>query len=408
MKDLLGFDISYEDRSDIRQLVENEFVELLTWWINHMQDHERGGFYGRIDGEGQLHADAPKGIILNTRILWTFAAAARFDPQEAYRSMADRAWSYLIEHFWDHEQGGVYWMLDAEGHAIDQKKQIYAQAFAIYAFTEYYALTKEEKALDYAGELFDLIEQHSHDPQHGGYFEAFDRNWQALTDVRLSDKDANEAKTMNTHLHILEAYTSLQRISPDIEVRNALEGLITCFLDKFIDPRTYHLHLFFDEEWKLKSDSISFGHEIECSWLLWEAAEVLKHKGLKEVVKSVAIEMADSVNEQGRDEKFGAVMYERMPDHLDSDFHWWPQAEGIVGFWNAWELSRDSLFFYSAIGLITFVMGFQKDHEKGEWHWRLNKDLQPIRDEDKAGPWKAPYHNIRMCLEILRRWPVTP
>ncbi len=383
--------------------LEAELDSLLSWWMLHMPDEENGGFYGRMDGRGNRFPQANKSIILNARILWTFAAAARLTRNGAYEKMADRAYRYISTYFMDTVEGGVFWMLDFQGKPIQTKKQIYAQAFAIYAFAEYYLLTQNETALHHAKELFRLIEKHSFDEKKGGYFEAFSWNWQELEDLRLSEKDQNAAKTMNTHLHILEAYTMLFKAKPARETRVALKRLIECFLDIFIDKQTGHLTLFFDENWNPKSDIISFGHDIECSWLLVEAVDVLGEKKLEERVIQTALKMADATLSEGLD-RDGGLFYESCAKGLvDTDKHWWPQAEALVGFWNAWELSQQVKFEQAAFQSWVFIKDFLRDEDHGEWHWRVDRHGKPILSEDKVGPWKAPYHNGRMCLEIIKR-----
>ena len=387
------------------QNLESQFAreldEILSWWVKNMPDKDRGGFYGRVAYGEILHPDADKGIVLNTRILWAFSAAARKTQNPAYRKIADRAWEYIYTHFRDKEKGGMFWMLKANGEVKDPKKQIYAQAFAMYAFSEYYMLTSSSLALSAAVEIFRLIEQHSYDPVQKGYLEAFDRNWQEMEDLRLSEIDANEAKTMNTHLHILEAYTNLFRIYPEPELKLSLRSLILLFIEKFIDPETSHLHLFFDEEWNLKSRQISFGHDIECSWLLHEAAEVLDEKSILEKVIPITVQMAKATLENGLDID-GSVFNEKLDSHIDTNKHWWPQAEAVVGFWNAWQLSGEEKYKLAAINCWNFIQTYIKDTEHGEWFWGRDEHGQLLQ-EDKAGPWKAPYHNSRMCLEMIRR-----
>jgi len=387
----------------LKRELKAELESLLSWWMFHMADLENGGFYGRMDGRGKRFPKANKSIILNTRILWTFAAAARLTKKPAYKKMADRAFRYISTCFLDSVEDGVFWMLDFRGNPIQTKKQIYAQAFAIYAFAEYYLLTKNKTALNHAKGLFQLIEKHSSDKKRGGYFEAFSSNWQGLEDLRLSEKDQNAAKTMNTHLHILEAYTMLFKAKSDRDTRVALERLIECFLEKFIDKQTGHLKLFFDENWNPKSDSISFGHDIECSWLLVEAAGVLGEKKLEERVVQTALKMADVTLREGLD-RDGGLFNEASPGGIvDTDKHWWPQAEAVVGFWNAWQLSKEVKFQQAAMRSWVFIEDFLRDENHGEWHWRVNRHGKPILSEDKAGPWKAPYHNGRMCLEMVKR-----
>jgi mannobiose 2-epimerase len=386
-----------------KAVLEVELTQILQFWMTRMVDYEHGGFYGRIDGYGQLHPEAEKGIILNSRILWTFAAAARFNGRSEYALIARRAYEYIVQHFWDERQGGVFWMLDNLGNPVNTRKQVYAQAFAIYAFAQYYELTKDQACLERAAQLYSLLERHSLDVEKGGYFEAFARDWSPIADLRLSEKDANEAKTMNTHLHLLEAYANYYRVAPFPEMERSLRHLIRMFLDHFIDLATGHLRLFFDENWWLKSHTISFGHDIESSWLLYEAADVLGDEELMEEVTEASLQMAEATVRKGLDAA-GALMNEAEPGgRLDTNRHWWPQAEAAVGFFNAYELTGKEQWIERALAVWAFIEQYLKDEVSAEWHWRVDADGRVCREEDLAGPWKAPYHNGRACMELIRR-----
>ncbi len=388
----------------LKQEAAEELDKILKWWAQHMVDTTHGGFFGRVDGYGKLYPSADKSVILNTRILWTFSMAAQAHPDRTeWRMLADRAFEYLLHYFWDHQEGGVFWMLDCYGAPKQDKKQIYAQAFTIYALSAYYELTQHREALEKAKETFWLIEQNSHDELHGGYFEAFSRNWSELHDFRLSEKDANEAKTMNTHLHILEAYTSLYRIMPTAEVRLALRSLILLFLESFIDNDTHHLQLFFDESWHLKSDEISFGHDIEFSWLLCEAAAILQDEALLAEIYKKATAITGRTLAEGIDRDGGIFNAADSQGIINSNKEWWIQAEGVVGFLNAWQITQKDVFIKAALNSWKFIQNHLVDREKGEWFWALNSDGTPDVINDKAGPWKCPYHNSRMCFEILKR-----
>lgn len=376
---------------------------ILHFWGSKMVDFENGGFYGQVDGYDQLKKEADKGVILNARILWTYAAAYRVLRDENYRVLANRAWDYLRRKFIDREMGGVYWMLNAEGRPIDRKKQIYAQAFAIYALAEYCRIKENPRVLSEAIELFQFIEQYSLDQEYGGYLEAFDREWRLLDDLRLSNKDANEAKTMNTHLHILEAYTNLYRVWPRPKLEWALRKLIRLLLDRFISNQG-HFHLFFDEQWRLKSHEFSYGHDIEGSWLLYEAGEVLGDRGLLEEIEAVSLRMTDAALE-GLDQDGGLMNEGDASGIIDTDKHWWPQAEALVGLINARYISKDLKYMGYAEKVWDFTQQKIIDREQGEWHWRVNKSGEIIRSEDKAGPWKCPYHNGRAMLELIERLP---
>lgn len=380
--------------------VLNENV--LDFWQSRMVDVEYGGFYGRIDGHDQLHPKADKAIILNTRILWTFSAAYQVTQDIEHKKVADRAYQYIVDHFIDAEFGGVYWTLDHTGHVSNDKKQVYAQAFAIYAFSEYHKIAPESQTLEYAVTLYNLLETHSLDKQDNGYFEAFDRQWGVLSDVRLSDKDMNATKTMNTHLHVLEAYTNLLMVWEHEPLKKALQNLVELMSTKFISD-TNHFHLFFNDQWELQSHEVSFGHDIEGSWLLCEAAEVHQDSGLISSTRALALKMTDASLE-GMDDD-GGLMNEAGPEGLtDTDKHWWPQAEALVGLINAWQISGEERYLREAEKTWSFIKTRLID-PKGEWHWRVTRTGQVVLDEDKAGPWKCPYHNGRALLELYERLP---
>lgn len=378
---------------------------ILPYWMNTMIDEEKGGFYGRRNGYDELVVHADKGIILNTRILWTFSQASRVVKEQKevsdYLRIADRAYDYICEHFIDRENGGLYWMVNREGNPVYTKKQIYAQAFGIYAFTEYYLATKNQKALDQAITLFELIEKYSFDKTAGGYFEAFDRDWAPLEDLRLSEKDANESKTMNTHLHVLEAYTNLLRCWKNAKLERQLIKLITLFNATIINKQ-YHLQLFFDDNWQVKSDIISFGHDIEASWLLVEAATETKDQLLIQQTKEQAVKIVNAVINEGIN-THGALINEIHHGKADTDLHWWPQAEAMVGFHEAYHITGDQQYLNRLETLWYFIKNNIVDRENGEWHWRLTEDNTIVRSEDKAGPWKCPYHNGRACMELMKR-----
>ena len=380
---------------------------ILPFWMTKMIDSENGGFYGRIDGSGVVHHDADKGCVLNARILWTFSSAYRILKNPGYLKTAERSKDYLFDHFFDKKYGGVYWLIDHKGKMKDGKKQIYAQAFAIYGLTEYYKVTNDKTCLDKAIDLFRLIEKYSFDDKLKGYFEAFSREWGALDDLRLSAKDANEKKTMNTHLHILEAYTNLYRVWKDDLLKQQLRCLIGVFIDKIVNSRTFNLNMFFDEEWNDKTDLVSFGHNIESSWLIYEAALVLGDKTVLTQVETICLRIAEASKEGIMPD--GSMIYEKFfkSGHIDYDRHWWVQAETVVGFLNAFSLSGKEEFLDRSLAAWRFISDHLVDRNNGEWFWSVDKNLQPNLKEDKSGFWKCPYHNSRMCLEIIERQNVT-
>ena len=377
---------------------------ILPFWIDKMVDHENGGFYGRIDGHGNLHADAEKGGILNARILWTFSAAYRVLGKSEYLEMATRAKDYIIAHFIDREYGGTYWSLDCQGNPKDTKKQFYAIGFMIYGLSEYVRATGDKEALDYAIQLFDCIEEHSLDVIYNGYIEACTREWGEIADMRLSDLDANYPKSQNTHLHIIEPYANLYRVWKDERLEKALRNMINIFTDKILNPETNHLDLFFEKDWTRGAGHLeSYGHDIECSWLMHEAALVL---GDAEVLKKVEeiVPLVAKASEKGLNPD-GSMIHEANLDtgHVDDDLHWWVQAEAVVGFYNIYQHFGDESALDKSLQCWQYIKDNLIDYEGGEWYWSRRPDGTLNLDDDKAGFWKCPYHNGRMCLEIIER-----
>ena len=383
----------------LRELTQN----ILPFWMHKMPD-PAGGFYGRIDGRGNVVPDAEKGAILNARILWTFSSAWRLIGNPEYSETAAKAYSYITSNFIDKEFGGVHWSLNPDGSPKDSRKQFYAIAFTIYALSEYYRASGDESALRNAIELFHTIEDHSLDKTGEGYLEACSREWGYLEDMRLSEKDRNDAKTMNTHLHILEAYTALYRIWKDDSAAQALRRVINIFLDRIIRPDG-HLGLFFTEDWVSTTSAVSYGHDIEASWLLFEAAEVLGDKALSARVKEVSLHMAEAALQGFTLE--GGMEYESdiASGIRNTSREWWVQAETVVGCINCFQLSGDDIWLKRAVAQWDFI----RKHivcPDGEWYWSAlpsGNGFIPNTSDDRAGFWKCPYHNGRMCMEIMER-----
>lgn len=403
-------------KQEMRDVVENN---ILSFWLNYMQDGENGGFYGQMKGDGTLVKEADKGCILNARILWAFSAAYRVLGKAEYKDAATRAKDYIVEHFIDHEFGGAYWSLDYLGRPLDTKKQFYAIGFVIYGLSEYARATHDLAALNQAIELFHCIEQHSLDRQYNGYIEAQTRDWQDIADMRLSDLDANYPKSQNTHLHIIEPYTNLYRCLQDItscpshaeayrgvkdEVEKALRNLIDIFTDRILNPETHHLDLFFDMDWTRGAGWLeSYGHDIECSWLMHEAALVL---GDKEVLAKVEpiVQLVAKASEKGLNAD-GSMTHEADLDtgHVDDDRHWWVQAEAVVGFYNIYQYFGDEAALQKCLNAWQYIKDNLIDHELGEWYWSRDPQRNINKQDDHAGFWKCPYHNSRMCLEVIER-----
>ena len=420
-------------KSEVLDVLENN---ILRFWLDKMQDKENGGFYGQMTGEGELVKTADKGGILNARILWSFSAAYRVLRKPEYLEAATRAKEYIIEHFIDEEFGGTYWSLDYKGNPKDTKKQFYAIGFMIYGLSEYARATGDHEALEYAIQLYECIEEHSLDKQFNGYIEACTREWGEIADMRLSELDANFPKSQNTHLHIIEPYTNLFRalkeldaienatndyglkpyvgqfttvnisVDPDIVIRleASLRNLINIFTDKILNPQTHHLYLFFDMDWKREAGALeSYGHDIECSWLLHEAALVLGDDIVLKKVEPI-VQMVAKASEKGLNED-GSMVHEANLDtgYIDTDRHWWVQAENVVGWINIYQYFGDEDALQKALNGWQYIKDNLIDRESGEWWWSRDPQRNINRKDDKAGFWKCPYHNSRMCLEILER-----
>ena len=384
---------------------------ILPFWLNNMQDTDLGGWYGRMTGKGEIEKDAPRGAILYARLLWTFSAAYRVLGGKELLDAATMTKEYILKFFIDKEFGGTFWSVTADGQPLDTKKQFYAQGFMLYGFSEYVRATGDEEALQIAVHLFDIIERHAWDDDYGGYIEACSHDWQPIADMRLSAKDENYPKSQNTHLHIIEPYTNLLRLlqetDPESEyarkVSAAVGRLVSLFIDHILNSKTHHLDLFFDMDWTRRSTTESYGHDIECSWLLHEAALVLADKAILNKVEPIVREVAKA-SEKGL-QADGSMIYEGEPDgsHFDCERHWWVQAEAVVGFFNLYQHFGDEAALTKALNCWQYIKEHLIDYERGEWYWSIRAGGSINQDDDHAGFWKCPYHNGRMCLELIER-----
>ncbi|MBC3766189.1 AGE family epimerase/isomerase [Neptunicella marina] len=383
---------------------QHELTRIGDWWCSHMPDLEHGGFGGQFDNDGCFQFNADKGLVLNARILWFFSEAANSLHRNDYKLMAQRAWQYFERYFDDAEQGGAYWLLNYKGQVADNKKQTYGQCFAIYALCAYYRLTGEQHALELAIDYFELIEEHCRDPLYGGYIEACTRNWQHIDDMRLSEKEKNHPKSLNTHLHLLEAYTALHNVLPQPRYRQALVKCIDLFVRHFINADGSSLRMFFDMHWHDASQANSYGHDIECSWLLWDALQSVDDNELTEQIKPLVLNLAKNcarcaITDEG---KF-AELLEFSNGHKSDQSVWWVQAEAMVGFYNAYQISGDKYYRQLSESAWHYCYQHHFDLQFGEWFW-FGKNAQNIQQQTyKAGLWKGPYHNGRAMMELSKR-----
>ncbi len=387
---------------DFRRELEAELTgNILPFYINHTIDHERGGFYGFVSNGLIADKSAAKGVIQTTRILWAFAQAGRMLDSQTDRAMAERAYAYTLNKFWDPQFGGLYWMVDCDGQPLERFKMVYGQAFGIYALAEFFMATGERHSLDKAIEIYNLLEEHAVDRQQGGYWEACQQDWTPDLTRAVDTVAQPVIKSMNTHLHMMEAYTNLLRAWPDVGLRQRLRALIRITIDRIVDANG-HFILHFNAGWQRLNRHISYGHDIEGSWLLMEAAEVLDDRALLAEAKAVALRMAEATLAEGIDADGGVVNEGSPTGVIDRSKDWWPQAEAMVGFLNAYELNGDRRFLDQSLASWRYVQGTLIDHQHGEWFWGVTED-GVVRDQQKTGPWKAAYHNGRACMEIMRR-----
>jgi len=375
---------------------------LLAFWKKYSVDPNdpNQGFYGIIKRDGTGVDSAQKHNVLFARYLWTYSSAYRIFQDEESLQLAHRAYQYLSNYFWDKENGGVFWVLNADGSVSDSSKMTYGLSFAMYAFSEYYRITQNEESLEKAKQIYQLLEAHAFDKENGGYLEAFSADWQWAEGKGMA---ARQAKSMNTHLHLLEAYTNLYRVWPDEGLKTQMLGLIDMFWKHILNTETHHQELYFAKDWTVYGRYDSYGHDIEFSWLFDEAGKVLGDPELiqriqEESVKIAAVQLEEGMNEEG------AMIYEKSgEDHYRRNIQWWVEAEAVVGFLNAYQISGDRKFLDAAIGVWEYIKKYIVDKEYGGWHPNLLEDGTPRPGDIKGDGWTCPYHNGRMGFEVYER-----
>ena len=389
-----------ETRTDVflQEVRETLTGNILPYWLR-LQDPD-GGFYGEVSADGTVLKDAPRGVILNARIIWAFSAAFQRLKESACLEAALHASRYFLAHFCDHKYGGVYWSVDCRGERLDTKKQLYAQGFAIYGLSELYKVNGDGELLKQAVNLYRVVESRFADPENGGYIEALTRDFSPLEDMSLSAHDINADKTMNSHLHLLEAYANLYQVWPDEGLKEAVERLLVLTGEKVMAP-SGHLQLYFRRDWSVLPGGVSYGHDIETSWLALECAFALKDVDIISRVRPWALAMGLAGNEGLLPD--GSLRYELLPDgSFDDSRQWWVQAEGVVGNLWLWKYHGVPSGADNAFALWAYIRDRLVDHEGGEWWWAVLPDGTVDRANPKAGFWKCPYHNTRMCLEVLK------
>src|SRR5271157_1297541 len=376
---------------------------ILPFWMQHARDPEQGGFYGSLSNHLVVDNQSPRSAILTARILWTFSAAYGYERRPEYLAMSEYAFAYLCQKFIDPLYGGVYWSVDAQGQPLQRRKHSYAQAFAIYGLSEFYRASADATALHMAQHLFELLDQYAYEPRFGGYLEGRAEDWSATTDMRLSEKEIDAQKSMNTLLHLLEAFTNLYRVWPDSHLGQRMLELTNIFLEHILEPGGQHLRLLFDDRWNSLVNSVSFGHDIEASWLLVESADVLGISELSQRIKVAAVQMAQAVYEQGLWPDGCVILEQDEKGQRNPERHWWPLAEGMVGFYHAYQLTSRLHFERASRRCWQFAQDRMVDRQYGDWYKVLEASYIPKAGYPKMGAWECPYHHARACLELIKR-----
>ncbi len=371
---------------------------ILPFWLR-LKD-PRGGFYGEVTSDGKVQYGAPRGVILNARLIWSFAAAYAELHKAEYLVAAVHARDWFLDHFCDHKYGGVYWSVSAEGERLDAKKQLYAQGFAIYGLSELYKVTRDDEVLKNAINLYRVVETYFADKEYGGYIEALARDFSPLQDMSLSAHDINADKTMNSHLHLLEAYANLYRVWPDEGLKQAVESLLD-IIGTRVMRADGHLQLYFARNWKVLPGGLSYGHDIETSWLAMECAFALEEMDVVDRVRPWALRMGLAGNEGLMPD--GSMRYEKLlSGAFDDSRQWWVQAETVVGNLWLWKYHGLADAGEKALRAWNYIRRHLLDTEGGEWWWAVLPDGSLDLSQPKAGFWKCPYHNSRMCLQVLQ------
>ncbi|HET7535664.1 MAG TPA: AGE family epimerase/isomerase [Candidatus Didemnitutus sp.] len=393
--------VSTAELHALAQQAETELRgNILPFWLAHARDREHGGFHGLIDADMKVHSDAPRGALLTSRILWTFSAAYRKFHDPAYLAMAQ--WAYGdLENFRDKEHGGLFWTITADGKPLSTQKLIYGQVFGIYALAEYFRATGDKAALEQAIAIYRLVEVNAHDQKFGGYFDYLTRDWKR-TDPARKTPLGEAPKSQNSHIHIMEAYTNLLRAWPDDGLKKNQRELIELMMAKIVDAKTHHLVLFMKEDWTPVSDDISYGHDIELSWLLVEAAEELGNREVLIRAKTTALAIAETTATQGVDLDGGVFNEGNAHGLTDTNKDWWSQAEAAVGFLNAYQLTGDRRWFEASERSWKYIQSTFVDRKNGDWFERVTREGVAV-PRPRLSVWKCPYHNSRSCLELIER-----
>lgn len=384
----------------IKEVKDNLIHNIIPFWES-FKDNQYGGYYGFYDFDLNLHKEATKGVILNSRILWFFTNAYTTLGDEECLDHANHSYHFLRDFCLDKEYGGVYWSMTYDGKPEDTTKHTYNQAFAIYALASYYGAAKAPEALQLAYDLFELVETKCKDSV--GYLEAFDRAFEPVDNEKLSENGLMASKTMNTLLHVFEAYTELYRVDGQERVGTCLKWMMDQFAEVLFNPDRRILEVFFDENMKTLSNLNSYGHDIEASWLIDRGCEVLGDEAYTAKMRKVTDALREHILEEGFDGT--SLNNECFNGEVDTTKIWWVEAEAVLGYINGYQKDPAKTEYLNAAARIwDFIKEFMIDKRSGsEWFYDLNQNGEPVSRKEIVGPWKCPYHNGRMCFEVIKR-----
>lgn len=381
------------------EVKEHLVKDIIPFWQS-MKDEEYGGFYGYLGFDLKLDKKAVKGCILNSRILWFFSNAYLLLKEESLLESARHAFCFLKEHATDKENGGIYWSLNYKGEPEDTTKHTYNQAFAIYALSSYYDASKDKEALDLAYSLYQLVETKCKDDY--GYLEAFSCDFMPADNDKLSENGVMAEKTMNTLLHVFEAYTELYRITKDENVAKQIRFMLDIVADKVYNPKLGRQEVFFDKTWNTLIDLNSYGHDIETAWLVDRGLEILDDSVYTEKLSPITRTITENI--YNRAYKDHSLLNEAENGVVDTTRIWWVQAEAVVGFLNGYmKPEHQKKYLEAAEDIWEYIKTYLIDKRNGsEWFWALDENHNP-KEAPIVEPWKCPYHNGRMCFEVIRR-----
>lgn len=394
-----------------KEVLKNQLLaKVLPFWLSQ-QDNTNGGFYGKLSIDLETDPLAPKGGVMMSRFLWTFSHSYNVLKEPEYKLAADHAYHFMTEALWDNEYGGIYWLVDAEGKPLNPIKHVYAQSFAIYGLSEYAKIDPASDALEYAKKLYNLIEENAYNPSTLGYEEEFDQKWKQKSLSQVASQNPEVRYTTNTQLHLLEAYTNLYTIWPNEALLKKIQHLLTLFITHIFHPAGY-CQQEFDQNWTSIISGVSYGHDIETSWLLDETLDCCKvDENLDKTVRKMTSELAAYCYKKGLDDNGWMINHADGP-RLDKTKVWWVEAEAVIGFYHAFQQSGNSNYRNTALNLVQLIQQKFVDHRPGsEWYSRLDEDNQLLSvlrkngttEENISDSWKGPYHTVRFYVEMIKR-----